>query len=282
MNSNQQTIDLINSIFAHKLHPNLNYFIGVRNNSLWFSEQNDFQISLSIFDCVFDLNRTNVVTNCGKLFVVCKNGVYFIKSNLKDFEFKPEIKLEYNDQQTQSQLFSINDKLFLSTSIKLYQITNNKLEFVQNRAGQYLQFCNFVYVLEKQGQTYQLMKLNSDLTTELIINTEMDQIALSNGVSIIFTKTRMLVFDMINNKLIEREINDKFKTENIHLQLELGSSGLQLKEECLIDLISPNFPQQIKNCYDDYIQDQMNRFPIYSQTFDKFIGCIQVFQESKM
>ncbi|CAL5981425.1 Conserved_hypothetical protein [Hexamita inflata] len=255
MNSNQQTIDLVNSIFVHKLHPNYNYFIGVLNNSLWFSEKNDFQISLSIFDCVFDLNHTNTVINCGKVFVVCKSGVYFIKSNLKDFEFKPEIKLEQNDKQTCS-IFSMNDKLFLSTGQKLYEILNNKLEFIQNRAGQYLQFCNFVYVLEKQGETYQLMKLNSDLTTEQIIDTEIDQInqiALSNGVSIIFTKKRMLVLDMINNKLIEREIDDKFKTENIHLQLELGSSGLQLKEECLIDLISPSFPHQIKNCYNDYI-----------------------------
>ncbi|CAL6049523.1 Hypothetical_protein [Hexamita inflata] len=77
---------------------------------------------------------------------------------------------------------------------------------------------------------------------------------------------------MMTCKVIrERSYNEDFNDLNIYKQLELGCSGLQLKREVLINLFGEEFPNQLKHCYDVYIQDQIDRFPIYMQNCDSLL-----------
>ncbi|CAL6070963.1 Hypothetical_protein [Hexamita inflata] len=76
---------------------------------------------------------------------------------------------------------------------------------------------------------------------------------------------------MMTSKVVSLPTREVFKLEQIHEILELSNSGLQLKNEILIEIFGEEFPNQIKQCYDSYIQDQINNFSVYSQNCNQLL-----------
>ncbi|CAL6016848.1 Hypothetical_protein [Hexamita inflata] len=79
-------------------------------------------------------------------------------------------------------------------------------------------------------------------------------------------------------QIVQHPYNDDFSDLFIYKQLELGCSGLQLKRELLIDLFGEEFPNQLKLCYDSFIQDQIDRFPVYMQNCNSLLPFKVLFQ----
>ncbi|CAL6070195.1 Hypothetical_protein [Hexamita inflata] len=76
---------------------------------------------------------------------------------------------------------------------------------------------------------------------------------------------------MINSRVVEQPYNEEFNFMKIGEQLILGEIGLQLKKEILIEIFGEEFPNQLKQCYNSYIQDQINNYPIYSQNCNQLL-----------
>ncbi|CAL6056273.1 Conserved_hypothetical protein [Hexamita inflata] len=116
--------------------------------------------------------------------------------------------------------------------------------------------------------------------TELIIHFDtLDSISLGNsGVIIFLNQTTTFFVDMINSRVVEQPYNEEFDQQQICKLLILGEIGLQLKNEILIEIFGEEFPNQIKQCYDSYIQDQINNFPIYSQNCNQLLPFSVLYQ----
>ncbi|CAL6041026.1 Hypothetical_protein [Hexamita inflata] len=150
---------------------------------------------------------------------------------------------------------------------------------IKDLNGYYFQFCNNILVLElnddndEDNEEFRILKLIDNQETQLILNASELQMLpfITCGVLILCNDDATTFIDMMTFKVVSLPTREVFKLEQIHEILELSNSGLQLKKEILIEIFGEEFPNQIKQCYDSYIQDQINNFPIYSQNCNQLL-----------
>ncbi|CAL6047643.1 Conserved_hypothetical protein [Hexamita inflata] len=140
------------------------------------------------------------------------------------------------------EIFVFNDYLYLVKAGRIYQYNNGKFKLLDIFASfQSYQFCDIVYIVE-DGK---LCALNSDLTRNSIIDDQFEVILLCS--SIIDLKNvkgcKVKVFDMLNITLQEGQ-NQQFDDYFGNL-LELGTTGLKLKDNLLFDLFGVDYSQQV-------------------------------------
>ncbi|CAL6056291.1 Hypothetical_protein [Hexamita inflata] len=184
-------------------------------------------------------------------------------------------------------LFSFNQNLFKREYKKLSVYRNNQFEMMKDLNGYYFQFCNNILVLElndddndEENEEFRILKLIDNCETQLILNASELQMLpfITCGVLILCNDDATTFIDMMTSKVVSLPTREAFKLEQIHEILELSNSGLQLKKEILIEIFGEEFPNQIKQCYDSYIQDQINNFPIYSQNCNQLLPFSVLYQ----
>ncbi|CAL6056299.1 Hypothetical_protein [Hexamita inflata] len=184
-------------------------------------------------------------------------------------------------------LFSFNQNLFKREYKKLSVYRNNQFEMMKDLNGYYFQFCNNILVLElndddndEENEEFRILKLIDNYETQLILNASELQMLpfITCGVLILCNDDATTFIDMMTSKVVSLPTREAFKLEQIHEILELSNSGLQLKKEILIEIFGEEFPNQIKQCYDSYIQDQINNFPIYSQNCNQLLPFSVLYQ----
>ncbi|CAL6070215.1 Hypothetical_protein [Hexamita inflata] len=184
-------------------------------------------------------------------------------------------------------LFSFNQNLFKREFKKLSVYRNNQFEMMKDLNGYYFQFCNNILVLElndddndEENEEFRILKLIDNYETQLILNASELQMLpfITCGVLILCNDDATTFIDMMTSKVVSLPTREAFKLEQIHEILELSNSGLQLKKEILIEIFGEEFPNQIKQCYDSYIQDQINNFPIYSQNCNQLLPFSVLYQ----
>ncbi|CAL5988142.1 Conserved_hypothetical protein [Hexamita inflata] len=170
-------------------------------------------------------------------------------------------------------LFSFNGKLYNKQNHKLYVKKTDKFVFVRECKGFFAQFCDKVLMFCWDGT----FKLNEDLSMTLISNVQ--QQILFIGCNIIsYNEEEVHIFDMITETTNIVEFDEKFKHETIYEVVELGCTGLQLKTEILSEVFGAEYPQQLKQYWDNYMNKHCEQYPIYLETVKNLIPFSQLCQ----
>ncbi|CAL6041346.1 Conserved_hypothetical protein [Hexamita inflata] len=294
--SSESIAKLTKCMFIHKFRPNLNIYclidknkIIIRNNWKIYTQ---FDINNAEFEILGDfMHFLNPVIYKGLLYLnyestlYCLTGNNIYESALSQMARTQDLdnNIENGSFSTDSEesvcaLFSFNGKLFLREIEKLYVKEEKGFKFVKDANGFFLQFCNNIFVFN--DNTNEIFKLNKNLDYELIMKfQELNKVTLAHGGVIVCYNNSVTYFiNMMTCKVVERPYNKEYSHTKIYQQLELGCSGLQLKKEILIDIFGEEFPNQIKQCYDSYIQDQINNFPVYSQNCNSLLPYSVLYQ----
>ncbi|CAL6014243.1 Conserved_hypothetical protein [Hexamita inflata] len=273
-------------MFIHKLLPDSDMYCYIADNCFCISKK-DFQLlSLPITEAsfVFDEDLKSgayfqkAVICKGRFYLRFEDSIYLLKN--EEFVKRVTFSDEFQEPKTDLEgMFSLNDTLYVRQEGKLFKVDGTELieclDF--NGQGACYSFCGNVFHLENgEDDRIRLFKLNPDLKSELISELSgVEAVSVAHGGVMVIQGEKMYVLNMINGTLNEREFDSKYSVDNIHEVLELGSTGLQLKEENIIELMGPEFEKQAKEFYDKYIQDQIDRFPNYGQKVDKFLGLVR-------
>ncbi|CAL6056309.1 Hypothetical_protein [Hexamita inflata] len=247
----------------------------------------------------------NAINHGGELLLYYHHLIYHVEDNkLVQFQQYNVGKQNYDEQEPLSSsssyssssdmddamicsLFSFNQNLFKREYKKLSVYRNNQFEMMKDLNGYYFQFCNNILVLElndddndEENEEFRILKLIDNCETQLILNASELQMLpfITCGVLILCNDDATTFIDMMTSKVVSLPTREAFKLEQIHEILELSNSGLQLKKEILIEIFGEEFPNQIKQCYDSYIQDQINNFPIYSQNCNQLLPFSVLYQ----
>ncbi|CAL6014586.1 Hypothetical_protein [Hexamita inflata] len=198
--------------------------------------QFDSKIYFILFDLVF------VVTFDLNIEFVCQ---------LK--QFAVNVKGQNDFRSKSGQLFHLDGKLLVhDCSSNLYQILNNKLKLVSKKQVniRYYQFCDKVIAFDG-GRIY---KVNNNLKLETICDVESSDVIFAQGATLVlrlkyldyYNKTQYSVFNMLDNRYT---YSNQFNFDEFNQYLELGPTGLQLKNEVLCKIF-----------YDDKISEHMTNY----------------------
>ncbi|CAL5980679.1 Conserved_hypothetical protein [Hexamita inflata] len=286
-------------MFVHKFRPDLDLFGLIFNNQFVIRNTTKLyaQYDLNIkFECREHLmQHLNAVLYQGQLYLKYGSAILVlndVQMQLHEFNGKNTNLVSVTKSETQTlniegendifALFSLNDKMYLRENKQLNVLENNSFNFVKNLDGFCFQFCNHVYVFDAFNgkENINLYKLKDNLETQLIFHFDaLDSISLGNsGVIIFLNQTTIFFVEMISSRVVEQPYKEEFNFMKIGEQLILGEIGLQLKKEILIEIFGEEFPNQLKQCYNSYIQDQINNYPIYSQNCNSLLTFSVLYQ----
>ncbi|CAL6070229.1 Conserved_hypothetical protein [Hexamita inflata] len=294
--SSESVAKLTKYLFIHKFRPNLDIYclidknkIIIRNNMKIYTQ---FDINNAEFEILGDfMHFLNPVIYKGLLYLNYESTLYCLTDkNMYESALSQMARIQDLDnhiedgsfsadsEESVCALFSFNGKLFLREIEKLYVKEEEGFKFVKDVNGFFLQFCNNIFVFN--DSTNEIFKLNENLDYELIMKfQELKKVTLAHGgVTVCYNNSVTYFINMMTCEVVERPYNKEYSHTKIYQQLELGCSGLQLKKEILIEIFGEEFPNQIKQCYDSYIQDQINNFPIYSQNCNQLLPFSVLYQ----
>ncbi|CAL6014696.1 Conserved_hypothetical protein [Hexamita inflata] len=166
-----------------------------------------------------------------------------------------------------NQLMSLQNKLYISNNTqKLYEITkNNKLRCLtrKNKEFFYPHFCDQVYAVNQ----YCVYKYTNDLQHQRIFEIQNFNIVFSLGGTLVLSSNEQhtddnqncfYILNMLDAKVVATRQNEiNLSKAMIPYQLELGPTGIQLKEEILIKLFGADFPVRMYNYYWNYLNAQL-------------------------
>ncbi|CAL6070193.1 Conserved_hypothetical protein [Hexamita inflata] len=298
---NDEQDKLTKYMFIHKLRPDIDIYCIISNNKLiirnktkqyaehdlssqkfeYFEECMHFfyaiphngQLYLKFGSALFILNKNKIEEYTDNTNIVLQNQM----NDVDNVDHDDSSSASYSAQSEKElcALFSFNNKLYMRHGDAIYVKEQDGFRFAKNIDGFCFQFCNNIYIFDANNdhENIKLYKLKYNLDTELILHfNKLEKISLVHGGVIICYNYDITYFiDMMSSKVVQRPTEKCFEFEEIHALLELGDAGLQLKREILISIFGEDFPNQLKQCYNSYIQDQINNYPIYSQNCNQLL-----------
>ncbi|CAL6056773.1 Conserved_hypothetical protein [Hexamita inflata] len=205
--------------------------------------------------------------------VICKGKVYIQcwTSNqvIEDCQLVQAPSLQANYI-----LYSQDDELYAYTEQQRYYVlNNNKFKYLMEERQpykQFYQFCNKIFVVQ-EGLISEFINGN----TILLHKISGQQVSFAQGGTLIVHDNKIIwVMDMINGKLRKLIDDKRYNKHNILSLVRFGESGLQLKDELLVELFGEDFPSLIQKTYENYITDQYRRYPNLLVETDKLINTL--------
>ncbi|CAL6014738.1 Hypothetical_protein [Hexamita inflata] len=200
-----------------------------------------------------------------KIYFSVLDYIFIINEDLSvDFvqhinEFGRYFRRSINSYFNGGQMFTMNNKLYVhNQSQKLFELKqNNKLKCISKKHHSifYCQFCDKVYAVNNSdiyivNQQLQLVNIKQLYDIKILFA--------SGGTLVISSDAQYLyVLNMLDTKLVsvkQEEIN--LSQIMIPYQLELGPTGLQLKDEILVKLFGIDFPYRLVTHYNNYHNNQ--------------------------
>ncbi|CAL5999182.1 Hypothetical_protein [Hexamita inflata] len=211
---------------------------------------------------------TNVFYLGSKIFFSALDYIFVINEDLSvDFvqyinEFGRYFRRSISQFFNGGQMFTMNNKLYVhNQSHKLFELKkNNKLKCISKKHNSifYCQFCDKVYAVNNSDifiVNQKLQKVNIKQLFDIKI------LFASGGTLVISSDNKYLyVLNMLDTKLVsvkQEEIN--LSQIMIPYQLELGPTGLQLKDEILVKLFGIDFPYRLTTHYNNYHNDNLSQ-----------------------
>ncbi|CAL6040787.1 Conserved_hypothetical protein [Hexamita inflata] len=273
-----------------KPFPDLNLFISVENNKIQIlNEKCEILDSIDVdFDLYFGYK--NPKYNNGKMVIfssqmytpiMCQGELYIqyfeklVKIKNRKLEIVteiPNINLSYFDSFF-ARIYCQNDQLYASNLYgSTYVLQYNNFEHLNNTGERYYQFCSktfmwsyarqCIYVIQNLEEKY-VCKIREDCTFY----------SFSQGGTLILHSSackNVLIINLIDETYVELQNDKRFHVDNIKSHLELGVSGLQLKNAILTELFGNNFVNLLEKTYNEYITAQSK--------FEQFVEIKKLFQ----
>ncbi|CAL5997483.1 Conserved_hypothetical protein [Hexamita inflata] len=165
--------------------------------------------------------------------------------------------------------FILNDRLCVQRFDYIFQYSSKKLKCLYScRNLISYQFCDLVYVTENVT----LSKLNNDFSKTKLKDIKVLSIQAHFG-PIIIIQTEMQetkVFDMLSCKYSEY---NKLRTQDLDSYLELGNTGLKLKDKILIQLFGEDYPKQVDDYYNAFTKAQEEKYKAKEEPPTKLEKC---------
>ncbi|CAL5975498.1 Conserved_hypothetical protein [Hexamita inflata] len=268
-----------------KLLPSFNYYLVIEDNYIYII--NSFRQIIGKFQTTFQFysgmtdTSINEDSPCVALPIlyqsaVCKGDIYVLNINklyrvnnnalqyIMDTQSLEETKTSYGYL---SCIVQLNDRLFACVSAdKVIEIDlNNKTVLQTSLNGYLISFCNKLYQLSNNLQIQQV-KDNLELFDAIITMPRTNMpICLSGGLilAVEYTEIQNKDIDIFCCNLIDQTSVKKKLDETASLDNELGSSGIQVNQNLVNMLLDRNYSSQVSNCYNSYINQQIERFPHY-------------------
>ncbi|CAL5970928.1 Conserved_hypothetical protein [Hexamita inflata] len=288
---------LVHNMFTHKLLPQTDLYVMLFRNQLIVQDKQQKNIDTYPQKDFFDKRELGhlfkPILHEGQLFFKFDSSIYVLNNNVIEKADESYHTFDVFNKKSSSSssaftsvlldvcaLFSFNGKLYTKYLDKhhnideLYVKEKNGFVFVKRCEGFFVQFCDKVLVLSENG----VFKLNDDLTLQLISQVQ-QRMSLRYGCHIVtYNNEQVYIFDMITETTKIVEFDEKFKHEKIYEVLELGCTGLQLKTEILAEVFGAEYPQQLKQYWDNYMDKHCDQYPIYLETIKKLIPFSQLCQ----
>ncbi|CAL6058149.1 Conserved_hypothetical protein [Hexamita inflata] len=269
-----------------KLLPSLNYYLVIEDNYIYII--NNFRQIIGKFQTTFQFysgmtdNSINEDSPCVALPIlyqstICKGDIYVLNINKLYRVNNNELQFIMNTQSLEetkasygylSCIVQLNDRLFACVSAdKVIEIdVNNKTVLQTSLNGYLISFCNKLYQLNNNLQIQQV-KDNLELFDAIITMPRTNMpICLSGGLilAVEHTEIQNKEIDIFCCNLIDQTSVQKKLDETASLDNELGSSGIQVNQNLVNQLLDGNsYSNQVSNCYNNYINQQIERFPHY-------------------
>ncbi|CAL5988138.1 Conserved_hypothetical protein [Hexamita inflata] len=281
---------LVHNMFTHKLLPYTDLYIMLFRHQLLIQDKQQQNVVTYLQEDIFDIRELGhlfkPILHEGQLFYKFDSSIYVLNNNEIEKADESYNTFDVVDEESSSSsafmsflsdvcaLFSFNGKLYTKQLDKLYVKEKNGFVFVKECEGFFVQFCDKVLVLSENG----IFKLNDDLSLQLISQVQ-QQMSLSCGCHVVtYNNEQVHIFDMITETTNIVEFDEKFKQEKIYEVVELGCTGLQLKTEILAEVFGAEYPQQLKQYWDNYMNKHCEQYPIYLETVKNLIPFSQLCQ----
>ncbi|CAL6021149.1 Conserved_hypothetical protein [Hexamita inflata] len=314
---------------VHKIFPDLDLYlqIGLKTIAILDSQMKKLSetpiFGENMNGIQGDILKQNTQQYCtvmhqGIIYIQIFNDIYFVQNqSLQHLCQIPAINGIYqssNDQSPsqRSQLFAINNQLYLSCLEQLYIYNNGKFKFVQEIVNYqvnqqphdyFYQFGNNVFCL-KSNQVFRV-HANLQFTSILKTHIELEILCVQGGIIILSLLSQFLVIGeiIVINMLTDEvkhfkdvygeqqalEIAHKINSSRAHYQKEkeqsnllpteiqqlfcLGEYGLQLNTEVQKQIFGEEFPEKCKDEFEKFMKSQMTQ--TYINEMVKFVKPIR-------
>ncbi|CAL6000908.1 Conserved_hypothetical protein [Hexamita inflata] len=255
-------------LHKNKLYPEIDLYLCTNNDNIELIYQDQIYTTTIQHQYTNEQRYKEILYTKLYSISICKCKVYVsYHENIYEYNQKGLQQLckipiiQFTDSYSlYSRMFSFNDELYVHDNQKsLYILHNNKMKLVKECRGHFFQFCNNIIVFDQNQQ--EISFLRDDLSYNLLCKTEdAEYISLAQGGLFIVHSSncdKVYVVDMINKRVVvNSNISLKHKfgpSPSIFQHLVLGTSGIQLCDQKLIELFGDQFPTQISNTFSEYI-----------------------------
>ncbi|CAL6020578.1 Conserved_hypothetical protein [Hexamita inflata] len=272
-----------------KLRPDLDIFIAVEDNFIHIFDSNyllldQIPVSFDFYAGKFtkNFNGGRLSVNQAAMFQVqLAAGVIYFQAYEKLYkivnrsvQFITTVPNTDNSSWFTPMIFALNDQLYCyDFNCDIYYLTNNqfKKKVVREQPFLFPSYFGKVLMYDQRG----VSSIRGDFQKQLVCPLpELDDVALMHGVYVAHDQLckQVYVIDMVTNKTAVSKNDFSLYKDNIFSVLEVGKSGLKLKDSKLIELFGPEHPKKVQEYYENFIMNQQQRFPIYNQTTEALIG----------
>ncbi|CAL5977622.1 Conserved_hypothetical protein [Hexamita inflata] len=250
-------------------------FLNKKNRLTYKVNETAFEIPPSYQSQVFICNSKVYFNVFDFIFVLTDNLELELIDQVPDFGYKSlngklkNLEQQYKFDYIGGQLFTIDNKLYMhNNSSKLFQIEGKQLKCVNRKhfSTYYFQFCDKVYAIGKD----MIFTVEKNLKLKSLEYSQFQDIIFSQGATLVLSDklyyNQYYFLNMLDGVITSLKF-DQIDLRDIYKVIELGPTGWQLKNEILVKLWGVDFPQRMKDYFNNYQSIMLQNSQYIKNTF---------------
>ncbi|CAL6059807.1 Conserved_hypothetical protein [Hexamita inflata] len=281
-----------------KLRTDLDISIAIEDNFIYIFDHNLLILDQINIDFDFYAGKNNKTFNRQRISVnqaetfqcVISQGVIYLqafenlfKLNGRKLEFVTVVPNTDSSSWFTPTIFTLNDQLYTFDHYSCIHVLHNgsfkKVNQFRERPFLFPCFFGKVVLLDQHG----ISMIKGDFQKQFLVEVpdDLDDVSLMHGGTFInheqMSRTTQVI-DMIHGKHRVIQNDESLHKDNIFSILEVGKSGLKLKDSKLVEIFGKEYPKQLETYYNNFINNQQQRYPAYNKQVDTLLTFLVLFQ----